>query len=216
MIINLKGYEESLGANALVMARDCQEITEESGVLFAVCPPTVELGVIARSVDIPVIAQNADPKHFGPTTGWVTPASIKTAGGVATLINHAEHRVSNAVVGKTVGVCNSVPLESIVCAETPEMARAFASFEPTFVAVEPPELIGGDVSVTRNPQVIERTVEGVHAVDPNIGVICGAGIKTGLDVANALELGTCGVLVASGFVKAEDRKAALRELIKHI
>lgn len=216
IIINFKTYTESHGLNSLLMAKECEEVSKETGITFAVCPPTVELGHIARSVDIPVIAQSVDPQHPGPATGWITPASVKTAMGAAALVNHAEHRLPAAQVSKTVGVCNSVPIDCIVCAETPERAQAFAAFEPQYVAIEPPELIGGDLSVTRRPRVIEETVNRVHSVDPKIGVICGAGIKTGLDVANALELGTCGVLIASAFVKSKDRKATLRELVKLI
>ncbi len=43
--------------------------------------------------------------------------------------------------------------------------------------------------------------------------LCGAGISKGEDVKAALELGTVGVLLASGVVKAKDPKAALRGLV---
>ncbi len=105
----------------------------------------------------------------------------------------------------------------MVCADTPRTAAGVATFEPTYVALEPPELIGGDLSVTKaNPQSITESVEMVRKVSSKVGVLCGAGIKTGLDVANAIELGAMGVLVASGIVRAVDPKGALLDLLKYL
>jgi triosephosphate isomerase len=42
-----------------------------------------------------------------------------------------------------------------------------------------------------------------------VKVLCGAGITNGNDVKKAIELGTYGVLVASGVVKAENPKKVL-------
>jgi len=42
-------------------------------------------------------------------------------------------------------------------------------------------------------------------------ILCGAGISHGEDVTAALRLGTQGVLVASGIVKAKNQYAVLRE-----
>jgi len=53
-------------------------------------------------------------------------------------------------------------------------------------------------------------------VDARIPVLCGAGVKNGSDVKRALELGTKGVLLASGVVRAKDPKAVLLDLVKSI
>jgi len=44
-------------------------------------------------------------------------------------------------------------------------------------------------------------------------VITGAGIKTTDDVRKAIELGTAGVFVSSGIVKAKNQKKALKEIL---
>jgi len=51
-------------------------------------------------------------------------------------------------------------------------------------------------------------------VNPRVEVLCGAGVKTGKDVARAIELGTSGVLLASGVVLAKDPAKALLDLAK--
>ncbi len=102
----------------------------------------------------------------------------------------------------------------MVCTDTAETSAEMARFSPDFIAVEPPELIGGDISVTTaDPSIVSRTVEMVRAVDPRVKVLCGAGGKNGRDVRAALDLGASGVLLASGVVKAKDVKAALQDLV---
>lgn len=89
-----------------------------------------------------------------------------------------------------------------------------ASFSPRFIAVEPPELIGGDISVTTaNPRIVSDTVDAVKSVDGRISVLCGAGVKTGKDVRAAIDLGADGVLLASGVVKHKDPRSALLDLV---
>jgi triosephosphate isomerase len=98
-----------------------------------------------------------------------------------------------------------------------EIARDLAKFSPYYIAVEPPELIGGDISVTKaNPAIVKNTVEQVKSVDKGIKVLCGAGVKNGEDVKAAVDLGAEGVLLASGVVKAADPEAVIRDLVKFI
>ena len=103
------------------------------------------------------------------------------------------------------------------CAADIEEAQALAALVPTFVAVEPPELIGGNVSVTSaDPSIVSGTAEAVRGVAEEVGVLCGAGVKTGKDVAKATELGTSGVLLARGVKMSEDPGAALRDLVSSL
>ena len=50
-------------------------------------------------------------------------------------------------------------------------------------------------------------------VNPNVRVLCGAGVKNGADVAAAIELGAEGVLLASGVTKASDPGSVLLDLV---
>ena len=85
------------------------------------------------------------------------------------------------------------------------------------IAVEPPELIGSGIPVSKaQPEVVTGTVELVKQLNPNVVILCGAGITKGEDVAAALELGTEGVLVASGIVKAKDVYRALLDFAEAI
>ena len=74
--------------------------------------------------------------------------------------------------------------------------------------------IGGDISVTTaDPAIVSDTVAAVKEVNPEVRVLCGAGVKNGQDVATAIELGAEGVLLASGVTKAGDVPGVLRDLV---
>ena len=78
-------------------------------------------------------------------------------------------------------------------------------------------MIGGDISVTTaDPKIVSDTVAAVKDVNPNVRVLCGAGVKNGKDVATAIELGAEGVLLASGVTKASDAAAVLEDLVSHL
>ncbi len=214
VVVNFKAYAEVDGPGALRLAQICQTVAEETGLCIAVCPPVAELGAVARAVDIPVLSQNVDPYKPGSATGWMTPSMVKATGACGSLINHSEHRFADDIIGQCVSMCKELGLVQMVCAESVAKAVSVAAFAPDYIAVEPPELIGGDISVTTaNPRIVSDTVAAVKDVNKGISVLCGAGVKTGADVKAAIELGADGVLLASGVVKNKDPKAALLDLV---
>jgi len=217
IIVNFKAYSEVDGGGALILAKICESVSEETGISIVACPPMVELAVVAKNVSIPVMSQNIDPYAPGSATGWVTPSMVKACGAAGTLINHSEHKIPKKQLGECVELSKGIELTTVICADNVQSAVQAAEFRPDYIAVEPPELIGGNVSVTTaNPLIIEETVEAVKKVNGSISVLCGAGVKTGDDVRTAVELGASGVLLASGVVKAKDPRTVLLDLVKHL
>ncbi len=186
----------------------------DAGVAVAVAPSLPDLGRLARSVEVPVLAQHVDPIDAGAHTGFVTTDAIRAAGARGSLVNHSEHPVGVAQVRETVRRLRDDSLAAVVCARNVGTARRLAAFRPDYLAVEPPELIGGDRAVsTAKPEVIEGTVTAVRSVAPATSVLCGAGVHDRRDVRRALELGAQGILVASAVALARDPAAAIGELL---
>ncbi|MCQ2079646.1 MAG: triose-phosphate isomerase [archaeon] len=214
VIVNFKAYAEVDGPKASALAKACQDVAAETGASIVACPPIVELSAVAASVKIPVLSQNIDPKKPGSATGWVTPSMVKACGCAGTLINHAEHKMPIESIAEAIRMAHELGLVTVVCAESVEKAKEIAAYAPEYIAVEPPELIGGDISVTTaDPAIVRNTVDAVKSVDSSIRVLCGAGVKNGRDVTAAISLGAEGVLLASGVVKATDPHAVLRDLV---
>jgi triosephosphate isomerase len=85
---------------------------------------------------------------------------------------------------------------------------------PDYVAIEPPELIGSGIPVSKaDPEIVANSVQAVKRIAPDVGVLCGAGITHGEDLKAALDLGSKGVLLASGIIKAKDQRKALQDLV---
>jgi triosephosphate isomerase len=211
IVVNFKAYPEALGRRGWALAKACADVARDTGASIVISPPGPDLAHLAKSVRIPVFGQHVDAVEAGPRTGWVPPEALLEAGAAGTLINHSERKVPWAALEAVIPRCKELGLEVIACADDLAETKRLAGLAPDYIAIEPPELIGGDVSVTSaKPEVVSTAVETIHEVDPHVGVLCGAGVKTHRDVRKALELGTVGVLLASGVVKAKDPSKALR------
>ena len=105
----------------------------------------------------------------------------------------------------------------MVCSNNEATSAGAAALGPEYVAIEPPELIGSGISVSKaNPDIIRKSVAAVHAVNQKVKVLTGAGIQSGECVKIAVDLGTDGVLLASSVVKAKDPGSVIRELVSKL
>ena len=212
MIVNFKTYLEATGKNAVELAKKAEKVSRETGVYIGVAPQLADLRPVAETVQIPVFAQHIDSIKPGSYTGHVLAESVKEAGAVGTLINHSERQLKLSDIDEIVKITRQKGLISVVCANNPAISAAVASLKPDIVAIEPPELIGTGIPVSKSqPEIVSGTVGLVREVNEKVIILCGAGISHGEDVTAALKLGTQGVLVASGIVKAKDPYRIIRE-----
>jgi triosephosphate isomerase (TIM) len=213
-LLNLKAYPQHLGSGAVRTAQLLERLGREVGVATAIAPPVPDLAHVARAVSIPVLAQHVDPGEAGARTGYVPVESVAAAGARGSLVNHSEHPMELRDIEDAVRRLRDRDLVAVVCAADVPQARRLAETRPPYLAIEPPELIGGDRAVsTARPEVVSGTVLAVNAVAPETRVLCGAGVHDRRDVARALELGADGVLVASAVTRAPDVERAIRELL---
>ena len=212
LLINLKTYGEGTGAKALNLVKAASSLdAEKVEIIFAA--QATDIRMLSKETRIPIFAQHVDPVKFGSSTGWILPEAVKAAGATGTLLNHSERRIDFETAKRSLVRCRELGLRVVMCAESPEKAQELAGLRPDYIAIEPPELIGGDVSVSKaRPEVITESVQKVQAV-AHIPVLCGAGVKDGEDVRKAIALGAKGILVASGVVKAANPLEAIKDLL---
>ena len=212
IVVNFKTYESASGQSAEDLAASMEKFTDRNFRMIAVVSAFDLHSIASNSTNLEVWSQHLDPVGKGSYTGWLEPESAIYRGAVGTIINHAEHKVSIKHVKE---LMEMLPSDFPICACAADVSEAIelAKLNPTFIAVEPPELIGGDISVTTaDPSIVTDTVKAVKSVNSNVRVLCGAGVKNGSDVRKAIELGAEGVLLASGVTKAEDVNAVLDDL----
>lgn len=217
VILNYKTYLESSGEKALLLAKDLESVYDETGIPMIASPQAIDISKIKDETSIPVYAQHIDPITPGGNTGSNLLESFIANGIDGTLINHSEKRMKLADIESVVSQAKKANIISCVCSNNVATSEAVATLAPNYVAVEPPELIGTGIPVSKaEPEIVTGTVEKVKNINKNVKVLCGAGISTGEDMKAAIDLGAEGVLLASGIIKAKSPKQALLDLVSKI
>ena len=213
IILNLKNYPEVLGEGSLRIAEAAQRASSKTGAEVIVAPPGPMVALVVSRVTIPVFSQTVGSETGDKTTGAFLPEAVKAAGAKGTLLNHSESSRPLNELKRLVPRLRGLSLKVCLCAGTTSQAVTLSRLEPDYLAVEPPELIGSGVAVSKaRPELVSRTVSKVRETGYRGKMLCGAGIVSGEDVKRAIELGADGVLVSSSVVKARNWPSKIEEL----
>ncbi len=203
IIVNFKTYKQ--GKSALELAKKISKL--DKNIIIGVQAP--DLKEISSQTKLKVYVQHADPFSRGRHTGYIIPESIKADGADGTFLNHSEHRLKFDILKKTIARCKKVRLKTAVFAGSLKEAKKIEKIHPTFLIVEPPELVAGKISVsTAKPELIKKIAKELKTK-----FLIGAGIHTRKDVKIALELGASGIAVSSSVMKARNPIAELKKLM---
>jgi len=213
-IINCKNYEEIAGDKIIEFVKIAEKISKKYKIKIAVAPPQHLIGLVANS-SIQILAQHVDNSNVGSTTGFMIPELLKKSKVSGSLINHSEHRISSDEIAKLVLKLRELKMISVVCVKDVAEAKKYAKLNPDYIAIEPPELIGSGKAVSKEkPELITKSADAVNSAKNKTKLLCGAGIVSGQDVTKALELGSRGILVASGIIKAKNWTKVIEEFSK--
>ncbi len=210
IIVNCKNYAEATGRGLARLVRAAEAASARHGTRIAIAPPPHLLSSV-RSRRVLTFAQHADDRDTGSTTGYVVPELLHAAGVSGSIINHSEHRVRPAELRAVISRLRGLGMTSVACARSVAETAKIASLGPDYVAIEPPSLIGSGIAISRARPGLIRDAAAALARS-RARLLCGAGIVTGEDVSRAIELGSEGILVASGIVRARSPARALSEL----
>ena len=210
-IINCKNYDEISGDKIIKLAKISQRISKKYKIQIAIAPPHHLIPLITK-FNVIVFAQHLDNKKIGSTTGYMIPEIVKKSKINGSLINHSEHRISEKEIRSLIKRLKHLKLKTVLCVKNINELKKYVKLNPTFIAIEPPELIGtGKAISNERPQLITKAVESVKSAKNSTKLLCGAGIISGKDVTRAKDLGSKGILVASGIVKAKNWEKIIDE-----
>jgi triosephosphate isomerase len=205
LIINLKNYIETAGDNTLRIVKDAERVSEKLDVEIIISPPQPSLALIAKQTKLKVISQHIDLKSHGATTGFYVPEVIEKVGAIGSLINHSEHGIKTEEIKQLIEKLKEINLLSFVCVKTVGELKEILKFGPDFVAIEPPELIGTQKSISaEKPYLIQKSNDLIKQENYGAKLICGAGINKGEDIKMAVENGASGILVSSSVTRANN------------
>ena len=210
-IINCKNYDEISGERIIRLAKISEKISRKYKISIAISPPHHLIPLITK-FKITVLTQHLDDKKIGSTTGFMVPEIVKKSKIDGSIINHSEHRISEKEVRNIIQKLKKLKLKTVLCVKNINEVKKYVKLNPTFIAIEPPELIGtGRAISTERPHLITKAVDSVKLAKNSTKLLCGAGIVSGNDVTRAKELGAKGILVASGVVKAKNWEKIIDE-----
>lgn len=213
IFVNYKTYDEGSGQKALTLTKILEDVAHEKQVKIIPVVQALDAETIANSTALEIWIQHVDPIGVGAHTGWTLPEEAARVGVSGVFLNHSEHKFDNfenlySAVEKSM----AANLKTLVFAGNMAELKKIAELAPTFIAYEPPELVGStDVSVAQaKPEIISEAAEIARSM--GLPLIVGAGIHSQDDVRKSLELGAVGVAVATDVVKASDPRHEVLDL----
>ena len=203
------------GEKMLELAKVIDRTAQKYDVDVIVTPQYTDIRLLAENTErIHIFAQHMDYLPVGRGLGSVLPESVKAAGAVGVMLNHAEKKLTLEETEKTIRRAEEVGLATIVCADTVEELKAIAQMSPDLLVAEPTELIG--TGQTSGEGYVKDTIEAVRAINPDIMVLQGAGISNGKDVYDTIMQGALATGTTSGIMKASNPEAMVEEMLYNL
>jgi len=213
ILINFKLYPEAVGAKALPLAQKLAKV-KSGKYKLVLAPSLLTVREVAQKTSLPVFAQHCSHFSLGAHTGSIAAKELKDSGVSGVILNHSERKIPLKYLPEIVRECRKNKLEVLICASSLAEIKKVAVLKPKYLAYEPKELIGGNVSVTEaKPEIIVKAVELVKRLSKDTLVLAGAGVHSAEDLGHALMLGTKGVLIGHAVPKAKDPQKFLEKLL---
>ncbi|MEK6926114.1 MAG: triose-phosphate isomerase [Nanoarchaeota archaeon] len=204
IIINFKTYLD--GEAVIKLAKKIQKVSKD--IIIGV--QAIDIFSVAKTTKLKVFAEHVDPYERGRHTGFIVPEAVKKDRAKGTFLNHSEHKIPFKTLIKTVKICRKHKLKVGIFASNLKEARKIKKLKPDYLIIEPPELVAGDISVSKaKPGLIKNIAKKLKTP-----FIVGAGIKTSEDVKIAMSLGASGIAISSAITKSKNPEKTLRKLLE--
>jgi triosephosphate isomerase (TIM) len=214
IFVNFKTYPQGTGQNALSLTKLLEEAAHESQIKVIPVVQAADIKEIRQTSTLEIWSQKVDPYEPGAHTGSTLAEAVLDDGAAGTFLNHSESRPPNfEELAKASDRAKLVGLKTLIFAADIKELKDISSLTPTFLAYEPPELVGSaTISVASRPEVIKEASEIARLA--GIPLIVGAGVHSADDVRKCLQEGAVGIAVASDILKSQDPKGEILELIE--
>ena len=212
IFVNYKTYEQGTGKRAVELTKILEEVAKETQIKIIPVVQATDIKEVILTTTLEVWTQKIDPVEPGAHTGSILAEAVTEDGAVGTFLNHSEGRLPNFdELAKASDRAKNNNLKTLIFAANVKELKDISSLTPTYLAYEPPELVGNaTTSVATRPEVIKEASEIAKLA--NLPLIVGAGVHTADDVRKCLEQGAVGIAVASDILKSDDPKRELLEL----
>ncbi|HET7099163.1 MAG TPA: triose-phosphate isomerase, partial [Patescibacteria group bacterium] len=187
IFVNYKTYEEGTGEKAIALTKILEEVAHITQIKIIPVVQIIDAEMVVASTTLPVWIQHVDPVTYGAHTGWTLPEEVARIGISGVFLNHSEHKFDSFDnLHTAVEKSTAANLKTLVFAGNLDELKRVADLAPTYVAYEPPELVGSTTtSVTQaNPEIISQASEVARSF--GLPLIVGAGIHSQEDIRKSL------------------------------
>lgn len=214
IFVNYKTYEEGTGQGAIALTRILEEAAHETQIKIIPVVQATDIKEVITATTLEIWTQKIDPFEPGAHTGSVLAEAVKEDGAAGTFLNHSESKFQNfEELARASDRAKANDLKTLIFAADTKELRDVSSLSPTYLAYEPPELVGSTTdSVAGRPEVIKESSEIAKLA--GIPLIVGAGVHSAEDVRICLREGAAGIAVASDILKSENPKQEILDLIE--
>src|SRR3989339_432641 len=94
LFINFKTYKEATGKNAIKLASVAKKISSKRKKNIVIVAQPTDISAVSK-LGIAVFSQHIDAAGYGSNTGFILPEAVKSAGAKGTVLNHAEHKLTD-------------------------------------------------------------------------------------------------------------------------
>lgn len=200
------------GEQIIDLARIADEAAAKYDVRVIFTTPFANIERVAASVkNLKVFAPHMDDIPVGRGLACILGESLKAAGAVGVMLNHAERPLPVSTLVRTLNRARELDLITIVCADSMAETRAVAQLTPDLMITEPTELIGTGQACDMT--YVKQSFDAVMDINPDIGVLVGGGISSGDDVYKTIMAGADATGSSSGIVKAANPGAMVNEML---
>lgn len=211
--VNAKSY--MWGEDLFKIVEHCEKVAVETGLSVDI---QVNYCDIRKAKELAphciIFAQYCDDIDAGNMMGGITAEMLKEAGADGVVINHAGSRpITLHQLVRITNRAKKAGLKTNICVDNATEAMMVAHLHPTCIVVEQNDLIGTDQIASE--EYIAETNAAIRAIDKDVLIAQGAGIRTGADCYRNIKLGAFGGGGASGIFKSEDPIATIDEYVKN-
>lgn len=213
IFVNFKAYQEGTGQRAIHLTKILEEVAHETQIKIIPVVQAMDIREIVGTTTLEVWTQKIDPVEPGAHTGSILAEAVKEDGAIGTFLNHSESKLPNFdELANASDRAKLLELKTLIFAANISELKDITSLTPTYLAYEPPELVGSTTtSVATRPEVIKEASEIARLA--GIPLIVGAGVHSAEDVRKCLEQGAVGIAVASDILKSDDPRSELLDLV---
>lgn len=214
IFVNYKTYEQGTGKRALELTQILENVAHETQIKIIPVVQAMDIKEIVSSATLEIWTQKIDPVEPGAHTGSILAEAVIEDGAAGTFLNHSESKAASfEELAKASDRAKLANLKTLIFAADISELKDVSSLTPTFLAYEPPELVGSPTtSVATRPEIIKEASEIAKLA--GIPLIVGAGVHSADDVRKCLEQGAVGIAVASDILKSENPRQEILDLIE--